>query len=415
MRNKKWFKILPLILLTSAIALSPSFSAGKIAGGRVIEIRIEDILIVILGLAWIANFLILGRKKIQRPPLFFPILAWLGIGFFSLMTNWIFMNIGFSRGFFYFLKEIEFFFLYFYLFYHIKNLDAAKFIVKFWVFLGVVNVGWIIYQFVTGLQFGTYGPSAIVEQGSYPSGGFFLILFIFLFNISLYYFLSLNISNFKKGILMIAAISPALGVFASASRTAFLGFIFSLFLTISLLFLRKKSFKIFLVSILLLFVIGAFFALASKNVSSAKRLVKTMDLSYNIGEKRAKEIWKFRIEETMKNPWAFLFGFGKSVVLGSEESHSQYIRNFSEVGIIGSLVFLFLILIIIKKALKGFLFSKAHFLIGLSSGLLIATLTMLLISIPGEAFIVVKIAEVYWFFAALTLTSLKLYEKQQSV
>ncbi|GAG47290.1 unnamed protein product, partial [marine sediment metagenome] len=196
MLNKKWFKILPLILLTSAIALSPSFSAGEIAGRRVIEIRIEDILIVILGLAWIANFLILKKRKLQKPPLLFPILAWLGIGFFSVLTNWIFMNIGFSRGFFYFLKEIEFFFLYFYLFYHIKNLDTAKFIVKLWVFLGVVNVGWVIYQLATGLELGgyDYGPGALSEQGSYPSGGFFLILFIFLFNVSLYYFLNLNIS-----------------------------------------------------------------------------------------------------------------------------------------------------------------------------------------------------------------------------
>ncbi|GAG19249.1 unnamed protein product [marine sediment metagenome] len=214
---------------------------------------------------------------------------------------------------------------------------------------------------------------------------------------------------------MIAAISPALGVFASASRTCFLGFIFSLFLTISFLFLRKKSFKTFLISILLLFVIGAFFVFASKNLSSIKRLTRSTDISHDVGGRRAEEIWKIRIEKTIENPWASLFGFGKSVIIRFDESHSQYVRNFSEVGIIGSLVFLFLILIIIKKALKGFLFSKAHFLIGLSSGLLIATLTMLFISIPGEAFIVVKIAEVYWFFVALTLTSLKLYEKQQSV
>lgn len=54
--KKNCYKNLPLILLTTAIALSPSFSAGMIEGGRVIEIRIEDILIVVLELIWIANF-----------------------------------------------------------------------------------------------------------------------------------------------------------------------------------------------------------------------------------------------------------------------------------------------------------------------------------------------------------------------
>ena len=52
----------PVVLIAAAIALSPSFSAGEIAGGRVIEIRVEDILIVILGLVWLANFLVSGRE-----------------------------------------------------------------------------------------------------------------------------------------------------------------------------------------------------------------------------------------------------------------------------------------------------------------------------------------------------------------
>ncbi|GAG71502.1 unnamed protein product, partial [marine sediment metagenome] len=118
--NKVLFANLELILLIIAIAFSPSFSAGVIEGGRVVEIRVEDVLIVIFGLAWIASFLISKKEKIKKPPLLLPILAWLGIGFFSILINLIFTNIGISRGFFYFLKEIEFFFLYFFIFYHIK-------------------------------------------------------------------------------------------------------------------------------------------------------------------------------------------------------------------------------------------------------------------------------------------------------
>ncbi|GAG02527.1 unnamed protein product, partial [marine sediment metagenome] len=36
-------KNLPLIFLVIAIAFSPSFSAGVIEGGRIIEIRVEDV------------------------------------------------------------------------------------------------------------------------------------------------------------------------------------------------------------------------------------------------------------------------------------------------------------------------------------------------------------------------------------
>jgi len=73
-----------------------------------------------------------------------------------------------------------------------------------------------------------------------------------------------------------------------------------------------------------------------------------------------------------------------------------------------------LIFVIIKKSFKGFLSKKNPFIIGLSSGLFVATLTMLLISIPAEAFIVVKIAETYWFFAAITMAVLA-SKKQENV
>ena len=59
---KKIFQNFPLVILAAAIALSPSFSAGMLEGGRVIEIRVEDILTVILGLVWLANFLVSGRE-----------------------------------------------------------------------------------------------------------------------------------------------------------------------------------------------------------------------------------------------------------------------------------------------------------------------------------------------------------------
>ena len=113
MTKSNLFKILPLILLAAAIALSPSFSAGNLPNGKVIEIRLEDVLILVFGLVWLADFLVSGRRKIEKPPLLLPILAWLGIGFISVLTNWIFGNLAIVRSFFYFLKEVEFFVFYF--------------------------------------------------------------------------------------------------------------------------------------------------------------------------------------------------------------------------------------------------------------------------------------------------------------
>ncbi|KPJ56395.1 hypothetical protein AMJ49_04945 [Parcubacteria bacterium DG_74_2] len=406
--KKKWFKILPLFLLAAAIALSPSFSAGALEGERVIEIRVEDILIVILGLIWFTNFLISGKKEFKKPPLFLPILAWLGIGLFTVLFNWILGNLELSRGFFYFLKELEFFIIYFYVFYHIKNIDSAKFIIKLWIFLGLINAGYVFYHINAGIRSGQYGAGAICEWGVFSSGAFFLILFIFLFNIFFFYFFNLDISKFKKVILGAMIISPAIGVLGSISKTNFLGLILALFLSFSFFFLKKKRIKIILFAVLISIVMVGAFLFTLQRMPVASRIVDILrpsDLLLSFDAGRMSSI-KSELEKAMKEPLLLpFFGYGKGYV---GEAHNQYLRNFIEVGIMGSVIFLFLIFAIIKKAWDGFSKSRDPFSIGLSAGLLTATLTMLFISIATEAFIVVKPSEVYWFFTAITMAVLSI-------
>ena len=82
-------------------------------------------------------------------------------------------------------------------------------------------------------------------------------------------------------------------------------------------------------------------------------------------------------------------------------------RNLIEIGVVGSIVFLILIIAILRFSLLAFLQETDHFSVGLSAGLLVATLTMLFFSLATEAFIVVKPSEVYWFFAGLTAAVLR--------
>ena len=105
MNFKEVAKILSLILLAGAIAFSPSFKVGTLADEKIIEIRIEDILIFVLGVLLIINFLNLKKTKIEKPPLFSFILIWLCVSLFTVLANWAFSNLALDRGFFYFLKE----------------------------------------------------------------------------------------------------------------------------------------------------------------------------------------------------------------------------------------------------------------------------------------------------------------------
>jgi hypothetical protein len=418
MKNN-YFKILPLILLAAAIALSPSFSVGYLSDGKTIEIRFEDILILILGLFWLVKLFIIRKERVKKPPLLLPILAWLSIGFISILSNWIFGSLGFERGFFYFLKELEFFLFYFYVFYHLKNVNAAKLIVNIWFILAGFNVFYVFYQLMMTAppeKYGEYGTAAIAERGVFPAGSFFLLLFIFLFNVFLYYFLNLNISYFKKGILYFLSVSPIIGAFGSASKTIFLAVVLVLFLTSFFWFVRgknKKIKKICLIVFTLFFAVSSFL-LVLKKVPDSQRI---LDIFFptvfcqNVQTGRL-DIINNNFEEAIntKSPLLPFTGLGVGYV---GEAHNQYLRNFIETGIIGSIVFLILIFVIIKTSWQGFLENKDNFSIGLSAGLLIATLAMLFCSFATEPFIVVKPSEVYWFFTALTMAVLILTEKKE--
>ena len=415
--NDNLFKVFSLILLAAAIALSPSFSFGSLPDGKAIEIRAEDILIMILGLIWIADFLISGRREIKKPPLLLPVLAWLGIGFASVLTNWILGKLKFERGFFYFLKEIEFFVLYFYVFYEIKNISSAKLIISSWFFLAALNVGYVVYYLLIGAplrKYGEYGIGAICEWGVFPSGCFFLLFFIFLYNIFLYYFFNLNISKFKKLCLGFLSISPVVGAFSSGSKTIFLAVIFSFVLT-AMLFFRKRNklFKKVLATALSLFLMIIFLLLVMARVPVVnERVVKVSSPSGFISDVKRDRInfIKKNFKEIM-NKKSFLLpvlGFGIGYV---GEAHNQYLRNFIETGIIGSVIFLILIFVVIKTTWQAYLKNEDNLSIGLSAGFLTATLAMLFCSLATEPFIVVKPSEVYWFFGGITMAVLSLNKK----
>jgi len=419
MINKEWFKNLLLFFLAAAIVFSPEAILGKVDGNRAIVVNFVDILLVIFGLIWLFNFFISGGNKIKKPPLFLPIIIWLGIGFISILINWIFSNIPFNRGFFYFLKEIEFFFLYFYLFNHFKKIETTKFIANSWIFLGFLASTFIIYQYVAGWGYGNYGPSLYKEAGPFPSGGFFLILFLNLLNLFIYYYLRLKISVVKKIIFFLLIFLTAVGIFSSGSRTAIVGALFGLFLTLFIYLIKTRKLKaLFLVlAIIVVFVIIIFLLRerVDRSILTGGAVWNPQNVLAGLKAGRV-SVWQDQLDAFFqKNPINIFLGLGKSIggMMIHDESHNQYVRNLIETGVIGSFSFFMLIFVILKKAWQGFLLKKNNFLEALSAGLLISTISMLIVSVAVEAFMVVKVAEIYWFFVALTMAVLTLNEEKK--
>ena len=417
MRNRNWIKILPLFALSAAVALSPSFSAGRLPGGREIELRLEDILIFVLGLVWVLN-IILARRRAGKAPLLYPILAWLGLSLISTFTNVFLEDLASWRGFFYFLKILEFVVFYLYFFFTLKKLRSVKLIVNFWIILAVLNAAYVFYQalcFYFGAKsfwrFGEYGTAALSEWGVFPTGSFFLILFIFLFNVFIHYFLETDLSKTKKILLGVAVISPAMGVFGSCSKTSFLAFILAFLCSAFFSLLKKRSFRLYAALFLSLLLIIVIFTFIFKTVPDAYRLLDVFS-----PEKVFADIKNGRIGQTAQTlsdnspgikGWKILLGAGRGRV---EEAHNQFARDFIEIGVAGTVAFLALVALIFKRALSGVLKGDSNFSVGLSSGLFTATLAMLFCSLATEPFIVVKTSEVYWIFVALAMAALTIKE-----
>ncbi len=397
-------KIWPVIVLSAAISFSPSIVLGRITN-KAIEIRIEDILIFLLAIIWFISLLI-GKKKIKKNFLFISIFLWLGIGLSSVLLNFIFGTLDIARGFFYFLKQAEFFVIYFYVFNRLKDIESIKTAVKAWFLFSFGNVLYIIYQVVSKRWNGEYGAGAIGEKGVFPSGAFFVLLFIFCLNLFLFYFLNLKISPIKKVFLGIMAVSPAIGVYGSASKSNFLALILALFLIIIVFIIKNKNVLKSAIIILVIFSsLTALLFFSEDNIRSAERLRKITNLEEIMGQyKRGRIDFIYPIpQEGLNSSWRLIFGFGFGLVT---ESHNQYVRNLIETGFLGSFAFLIMIFLVLRKSLFFFFKSNNSLEIALSGQLFISTIVMLFLGMGAEPFLVVRPAETYWFLAAVTVAAL---------
>ena len=403
MVNKKTVYLF-LVLIITAICLSPRFSLGLLAGRRNIDIRAEDI-VLCFGLIAGLIFIVLRKKfKFILPPLFWPILFVSSWGFFSVLLNLLIGNIVSKIAFFYFLKEVEFFLFYFLIFYCVRSVGLSRRLIKYWIIFSLVSVFWLVYVFIFNIQWSIqpYGPNTFIEPGGpFPSGGFFLLLFIFFSNLFIYYYSRLNISKTKKVFLFIIFILPMVGVMSSGSMAATMGLFVSIIVSLFLLF-KDRLGSTGIIKIIISTVIFFGIIIAAIHILPVPQKIislKKVMYEYTSGDSESRGgIFRDHSVLLIEHPQYLITGIG---VLG--EAHSQYMRVLLERGILGLFLFLWLMRSILKISYDGFKEKDNLFKKGLSAGLFTATVCMLIMAIPNDVFMVVKPDEIYWFFAAMTI------------
>lgn len=399
-----------LIILIFSMLLSPELSAGGGITGRDIVVRIDDILLFTVFLGWLAKMAInkelgLLRNTLINKPVILYILICLvssGIGSIRGCNNP-------KESVFYILKYVEYFMLFFMVSNNIRDKKQVKTFIFFMLLTCFIVSIYGIYSYrVLGLRATAPFEGEAGEANTFAG---YLILMIGITLGLFIYLRSLKLRLILSGLIVIASIA----FLFTLSRGGWFGFL-PMYMAFLILSKRNKG-------ILLLFLI---FALVAAPVLLPKKVVGRFHATFlkvetytvfgkkiSVDGSTAARInsWKGSLKAWSQSP---VIGYGvpgRGVV-----SDVQYTRILREVGIIGFLIFVWMISRLFKAARNSFNdFQVDDFGKGLSLGFICGLVGLLFVGVASEVFIIIRIMEPFWFLAAIVVMLPKISASPETV
>ncbi len=388
---------LALVFVILAMLLSPEISAGAV-GTRAIAIRIEDVLIVVLGIAWFAKASVLkGLEIIPHTSLNAFIGIYIGCFFISTFQGIITIGGNPFKAMFYALKYLEYFILFFLVAGTVRRRKTAVvFITALLITFFVVNV----YAFT---QIGTGRVSAPFEGPSgEPNtlGGYQVLMLCVTLGILCH--ASSKTLSVLLSLLALSCIWPFLHTLSRASYVALVP------AYLALVFYCRTPRKIPLIMIMLLAVsVGLLFmpepvkerlaytfnAPAQAGITPVKIFGLTLDPSSStrwLDWLRAFDYWKA----------APFFGYG---LAGVSFLDSQYVNNMIELGAFGFVSFALLVWFLHRQTIKVYRNIQDPLGKGLALGFAAGNIGMIVHALTANTFILIRIMEPYWLIAALIM------------
>jgi O-antigen ligase len=388
------YALLIAMLLGPQIGLSGTEAAD--VRGRGITLRVDDFLLVIIGLTWFFKTTV--EKDLGlflKTPLNGPIGIYFLVCVISTLFGYMMGRIRGTSGFFFVLKYFEYFIVYFMA---VNLLREKKQIERF--LLVMLIVCFIVSLFAISFMAQGMRASAPFEgaTGEPNTLGGYLI-----FMISVIIGLLLTWGTKKqKFLLAILLLFSSIALAATLSRTSWIALGP---MAVSLLYFSdKKKTVLFCV---VLFIMAAPFIFPK---SVQERILFTINQpkeegQMKVGDIRVDTSTSARIEsmklvlmrDFIKQP---VIGFG---VTGYSFLDAQYARVLAETGILGVLAFLFLLRSIYRNAKQTYYQTKDLFYKGLALGYITGFFALLTHCIGANTFIIVRIMEPFWFITAMII------------
>jgi hypothetical protein len=390
-----------LYVVTFSMLLSPEFAAGGggIAEGRIIMVRSEDFVLIVIGLAWLAKTAVnkeLGL--VAKTPLNRPILCYVVANVVATLIGYLWGSVGGFSGFFYVLKYVEYFVVYYMVVNNVNDRDhARRLIVAAFLTAAIVSlVG--IAQIPAGDRVSAPFEGEIGEPNTF--GGYLLLMMAIAAG------MALETHRFRVRALGVGLVGLLGLPFAfTLSRASYLGVV--PVLLVLAWFTRQRKFMVGLVLLLAVCSPILTFTLPS---AVTKRILYTFEpekgqATVRVGRvafdpSTSARLFSFQaaIEGWLRRP---VFGHG---VTGFGFMDAQYARVLVETGAVGLAAFAWLVWTLLRSTSEAFRNLKVPEDRGVALGFLAGTIGLLVHAIGSNTFIIVRIMEPFWFFAGIVLT-----------
>jgi len=392
---------LGLYLVIFSMLLSPEITTGSggLAEGRRVIVRTEDLVLLVVAFSWLAKTAVNKELGLTlKTPLNRPIMAYVAVTVIATLIGYATGTVKGPSAFFYVLKYVEYFVVY----YMVANN------------LGDRSQAWrlVVAAFLTGAIVSVIGAAQIpsgqrvsapfegTEGEPNTLGGYLLFLMALAGGIAL------ETQRVRVRVTCLALLALMALPFAyTLSRASFLAVPFVL---IALGFFSTHRRTLVAALLLLLVASPLIGVMLPKPVvnrilytfepEAGSATVKLGKIAFDPSTSARLISMQQAFQAWLRRPF---LGYG---VTGAGFMDAQYARTLVEVGVIGLTVFLWLVWSVLKGSLGTLRTLRDPDERGLALGFLAGTVALLVHAIGANTFIIVRIMEPFWFFAAVIIT-----------
>ena len=396
-----------LYLLIFSMLLSPEIGMGDLSGGgggsRGITIRSEDMLLVVMSFAWVVRMAVHKELGLVRETVLNrPIGYYVAICFFSTAMGLLLGFVDGATGFFFVLKYIEYFVVYF----MVANNIHAKEQIKRCTAALLITAAIVCFVAIAQIPSGQRVTAPFEGEVGEPNtlGGYLLLIGGVVGGIA-----TQTRNRTQRWTMAGMLVLMCIPFFATLSRGSYLALPFVYFTFV--VFERRRRLTMIAAFIL---VAGMGAAAIPQNVKD--RVLYTFNQKYSGGHQRTSigdvqldtstsariASWRGAVTDVLDSP---VWGFG---VTGYLFLDSQYPRVLAETGIVGLALFGLLIAAVFREAVALYHQTAVPLFRGLALGLIAGLVGLLVHAIGANTFIIVRIMEPFWLLVGLVVSARKL-------